>query len=71
MALVLQDRVREISTTTGNGTVTLSGAYPGGYRTFASCVPNGSDVYYCIHNTADGFQTEWEVGFGIHKQYFS
>jgi hypothetical protein len=66
MALVLQDRVREISTTTGNGTVTLSGAYPGGYRTFASCVPNGSDVYYCIHNTSDGFVGEWEVGYGVY-----
>jgi hypothetical protein len=66
MALVLQDRVREISTTTGDGTVTLSGAYPGGYRTFASCVPNGSDVYYCIHNTSDGFVDEWEVGYGTY-----
>jgi hypothetical protein len=66
MALVLQDRVREISTTTGDGTVTLSGAYPGGYRTFASCVPNGSDVYYCIHNTANGVTDEWEVGYGTY-----
>jgi hypothetical protein len=66
MALVLQDRVREISTTTGNGTVTLSGAYPGGYRTFASCVPNGSDVYYCIHNTTNGVTDEWEVGYGTY-----
>lgn len=66
MALVLQDRVREISTTTGNGTVTLSGAYPGGYRTFASCVPNGSNVYYCIHNTTNGVTDEWEVGYGTY-----
>jgi hypothetical protein len=66
MALVLQDRVREISTTTGDGTVTLSGAYPGGYRTFASCVPNGSDVYYCIHNTTNGVTDEWEVGYGVY-----
>ena len=67
MALVLQDRVREISTTTGNGTVTLSGAYPGGYRTFASCVPNGSTVYYCIHNTTNGVTDEWEVGYGTYS----
>lgn len=66
MALVLQDRVREVSTTTGNGTVTLSGAYPGGYRTFASCVPNGSNVYYCIHNTTNGVTDEWEVGYGTY-----
>ncbi len=67
MALVLQDRVREISTTTGNGTVTLSGAYPGGYRTFASCVPNGSTTYYCIHNTTNGVTDEWEVGLGTYS----
>lgn len=63
MALVLKDRVRETSTTTGTGTVTLGGAYDG-YRTFASCVPTGSVVYYCIHNTATGFEAEWEVGYG-------
>jgi len=63
MALVLKDRVRESSTTTGTGTVTLGGAYDG-YRTFASCIPDGSVVYYCIHNTATGFEGEWEVGYG-------
>jgi hypothetical protein len=67
MALVLQDRVREISTTTGDGTVTLSGAYPGGYRTFASCVPNSSTTYYCIHNTTNGVTDEWEVGLGTYS----
>jgi len=67
MALVLQDRVREISTTLGSGTLTLSGAYPGGYRTFASCVPNGSTTYYCIHNTTNGVLTEWEVGLGTYS----
>lgn len=65
MALVLQDRVRELSTSTGTGTVTLSGAYVE-YRTFASCVPNGSIVYYCINNTAAGL-TEWEVGYGTYS----
>lgn len=63
MALVLKDRVREQSSTTGTGTVTLAGAYDG-YRTFASCVPTGSVVYYCIHNTSTGFEDEWEVGYG-------
>jgi hypothetical protein len=67
MALVLQDRVREISTTTGDGTVTLSGVYPGGYRTFASCVSDGSTVYYCIHNTTNGVTDEWEVGLGTYS----
>lgn len=66
MALVLQDRVREICTTTGTGTLTLSGPFDG-YRTFASCVPNGSTVYYCAHNTATGFENEWEVGLGTYS----
>lgn len=63
MALVVRDRVKEQSTTTGTGTVTLSGAYDG-YRTFASCVPDGSVVYYTIHNTSTGYVNEWEVGYG-------
>ena len=63
MALVVQDRVKEYSTTTGTGSVTLAGTYDG-YRTFASCVPTGSVVYYCIHNTSTGFESEWEVGYG-------
>lgn len=65
MALVLKDRVKESATTTGTGAVTLTGAYDG-YRTFASCVPTGSVVYYCIHNTATGFESEWEVGYGTY-----
>lgn len=66
MALVLQDRVRETSSTTGTGTMSLGGAYDG-YRTFASCVPNGSTVYYCIQNTATGYETEFEVGYGTYN----
>jgi hypothetical protein len=65
MALVLRDRVKETATTTGTGAITLTGAYDG-YRTFASCVPTGSVVYYCIHNTATEFASEWEVGYGTY-----
>jgi len=63
MALVLQDRVKETSSSSGTGSITLGGAIPG-YRTFLSCVPTGSIVYYCIHNLAVGYDTEWEVGYG-------
>ena len=66
MALVLQDRVKENSTTSGTGTVTLAGAYTG-FRTFASCVPNGSTTYYCIHNLVPGYQDQWEVGLGTYS----
>lgn len=63
MALVLKDRVKEQSTTTGTGAVTLSGAYAG-FQTFSAAIASGSTVYYCIHNTATGGSSEWEVGVG-------
>lgn len=58
MALVVKDRVRENSTTTGTGTFTLSGAVSG-FQTFSSAIGNGNTTYYCIVN-----QSEWEVGLG-------
>ena len=65
MALVLQDRVSVNSTSSGTGTLTLGSAYPG-FRTFASCVPNGSVVYYTITNQAVSYENEWEVGYGTY-----
>lgn len=58
MTLVVKDRVRENSTTTGTGTFTLSGAVSG-FQTFSSAIGNGNTTYYCIVN-----QAEWEVGLG-------
>ena len=62
MALILKDRVKQESTTTGTGTVTLGATYAG-YQSFATAVPDGDVVYYTINNTATG-TTEWEVGIG-------
>ena len=62
MALVLADRVRETTTTTGTGSVTLAGAYTG-FQTFSSAVGNGNSTYYTIANVASG---EWEVGIGSY-----
>ena len=59
MALVLADRVQEYSTTTGTGTLTLSGAYAG-FKTFAAGIGNGNTCYYTI--TSD--KNQWEVGIG-------
>lgn len=59
MALVLADRVQEYSTTTGTGTITLSGAYAG-FQTFAAGIGNGNTCYYTI--TSD--KNQWEVGIG-------
>jgi len=62
MALILNDRVKQETTTTGTGTITL-GAQPAGYQSFAAGITNGSTVYYAIANTESGV-TEWEVGLG-------
>ena len=60
MALVLDDRVKETSTTTGTGTLNLSGAVSG-FQTFVAGVGNGNTTYYAIVNRdAD----EWETGLG-------
>jgi cytoskeletal protein CcmA (bactofilin family) len=60
MALVINDRVKETSTTTGTGTLNLSGAVTG-FETFVAGVGNGNTTYYAIVNRdAD----EWEVGLG-------
>jgi hypothetical protein len=61
MALVLADRVRETTTTTGTGSITLAGAV-GGYQSF-SVVGNGNTTYYCI---ASQSASEWEVGVGTY-----
>lgn len=54
------DRVKETTTTTGTGSVTLGGAATG-YRTFAAALTSGTSVDYCIVQQ-DGSQ--WEVGDG-------
>ena len=60
MALVINDRVKETTTTTGTGAVSLGGAVTG-FETFASGVGNSNTTYYVIsHQTA----SEWEVGLG-------
>ena len=60
MALVLNNRVRETTTTTGTGAVTLGGAADG-FQTFAAGIGNSNTTYYAISlNSAN----EWEVGLG-------
>jgi hypothetical protein len=60
MALVINDRVKETTTTTSTGAVTLAGAVTG-FETFAAGVGNSNTTYYAIvHQTAN----EFEVGLG-------
>ena len=61
MALVLADRVKETSTTTGNGVFTLAGA-ASGFQSFA-VIGNTNTTFYCI---AGQGTSEWEVGIGTY-----
>ena len=60
MALALNDRVRETTSTTGVGAVTLGGAVDG-FQTFADGIGNSNTTYYAISLNS---QNEWEVGRG-------
>jgi hypothetical protein len=60
MALVINDRVKETSTTTGTGTFNLAGAETG-YESFVSGVGTGNTTYYAIELNSEN---EWEVGIG-------
>lgn len=54
------DRVKDTTTTTGTGSLTLAGSAPTGFRTFATALGSSScRVRYSI----DG-GSEWEVGLG-------
>jgi hypothetical protein len=61
MALVVKDRVRETTTTTGTGTITLGGAATG-FQSF-SVIGDSNTTFYTIQlsNT-----NEWEVGIGTY-----
>jgi hypothetical protein len=62
MALVLADRVKDTTTTTSTGTITLSGTAPTGFQNF-SVIGNGNTTYYTI---AGQGTSEWEVGIGTY-----
>jgi len=60
MALVINNRVRELTSTTGTGAVTLGGAV-GGFQTFAAGIGNDNTTYYAISLNSEN---EFEVGLG-------
>ena len=58
MALVISDRVKETTTTSGTGTYTLGGAVTG-FETFTANLSDGDTTYYaCTDNT------DFEIGLG-------
>lgn len=60
MAFVLKDRVKETTSTSGTGSVTLLGAVQG-FQGF-SAIGDGNTTYYTIAGVA-----EWEVGVGTYS----
>ena len=60
MSLVLADRVRQTSTTTGSGTFTLDGSVAG-FQSF-SAIGDGNTTYYTI-----SLDSQWEVGIGTYS----
>ena len=60
MALVINDRVKETSTTTGTGVFSLNGAVTG-FENFVTGIGNTNTTYYAIF--LEGTD-EWEVGLG-------
>ena len=62
MALVINDRVKENSTTSGTGNITLAGVPSGqGNVTFNSGIGTSNTTYYCVF--AQGTNT-FEIGVG-------
>ena len=60
MALVINDRVRETSTTSGTGTLNLAGAVTG-FRTFVDGIGNSNTTYYAIFEEGTNL---FETGIG-------
>jgi len=60
MALVINDRVRETSTTAGTGTLNLAGAVTG-FRTFVDGIGNSNTTYYAIFEEGTNL---FEIGIG-------
>ena len=61
MAIVLDNRVKQNSTTSGTGTLDLNATVPTGFISFASGIGNNNKTYYTIHEQGTNL---FEVGIG-------
>jgi hypothetical protein len=59
MAFVINDRVKETTTSIGTGTINLAGAVSG-FESFVSGIGTTNSTYYAISLS----QGAWEVGIG-------
>jgi hypothetical protein len=62
MAFIIKDRVKEITTSTGTGAISLGGA-SSTFDQFQTYMSNGDTTYYAIASEESGVD-EWEVGIG-------
>ena len=62
MALVIKDRVKETTTTTGTGNIALGGAVSN-FVTFSSILSDSDTTYYAI---VDSNNSDFEVGLGTY-----
>ena len=62
MALVVKERIKETTATSGTGTLTLSGAV-NGFRPFSD-IGNNNTTFYCI---SDDNNNTFEVGLGTYN----
>jgi len=60
MAFLVADRIKETTTTTGTGTLSLGGAVSG-FETFVTGIGTTNETYYAVVDYATG---DWEVGVG-------
>ena len=63
MAYIQKDRVKETTTTTGTGAVTLAGAVTG-FQAFSAVMSVADTCYYVI---VSGTGTDWETGTGTYS----
>ena len=52
MAFIVNDRVKETTTTTGTGTITLLGAVED-FEGFSAGIGDGNTTYYCIFHESN------------------
>lgn len=60
MGFIIADRVKETTSTTGTGTLTLAGAATG-FKAFQNVAVAGDNFHYTISSSGGA---EWEIGIG-------
>lgn len=68
MALIIADRVKEATTTTGTGSFTVSGAETG-FRAFSAVCATSDTFYYAVQEVdgSGAASGDWETGLGTYS----